>query len=171
MKAKLQMLSTALTAVALTAGHAEEEGTDGVKFNAGADFRLRQEIMANLPGLPGDAYSQTPSVRAKSRNQLRMRPRVYFSAESGPFTLYARIADEFRIRNLSDHYDIVTDKSVSSADQFQSSFGFADSALSQNQNTFTVYIDQNAVHRQAGSKFHTQITYYFDHEGTGRTFG
>ena len=96
MKAKLQMLSTALTAVALTAGHAEEEGTDGVKFNAGADFRLRQEIMANLPGLPGDAYSQTPSVRAKSRNQLRMRPRVYFSAESGPFTLYARIADEFR---------------------------------------------------------------------------
>lgn len=96
MKAKLQMLSTALAAAALTAGHAEEEGTDGVKFNAGADFRLRQEIMANLPGLPGDAYSQTPSVRAKSRNQLRMRPRVYFSAESGPFTLYARIADEFR---------------------------------------------------------------------------
>lgn len=67
-----------------------------MKFDAGADFRIRQEIMANLPGLPGDAYSQTPTVRAKSRNQIRMRPRVYFSAETGPFTLYARIADEFR---------------------------------------------------------------------------
>lgn len=96
MKAKLQLLSTALAAAALATGHAEEEDADGVRFNAGADFRIRQEIMANLPGLPGDAYSQTPSVRAKSRNQLRMRPRVYFSAESGPFTLYARIADEFR---------------------------------------------------------------------------
>lgn len=96
MKAKLQLLSTALAAAALATCHAEEEDAAGVKFNAGADFRIRQEIMANLPGLPGDAYSQTPSVRAKSRNQIRMRPRVCFSAESGPFMLYARIADEFR---------------------------------------------------------------------------
>ena len=96
MKTRLKLLSTTLVAATLATGHAEEEEAHCVKFDAGADFRIRQEIMANLPGLPGDAYSQTPTVRAKSRNQIRMRPRVYFSAETGPFTLYARIADEFR---------------------------------------------------------------------------
>ena len=96
MKTRLKLLSTTLVAATLATGHAEEEEAHCVKFDAGADFRIRQEIMANLPGLPGDAYSQTPTVRAKSRNQIRMRPRAYFSAETGPFTLYARIADEFR---------------------------------------------------------------------------
>ncbi len=65
-------------------------------FSAGADFRVRQEIMNNLPGMPGDAYSATPSQRAKFRNQIRFRPRVWFAAETGPFRLYTRVTDEFR---------------------------------------------------------------------------
>lgn len=65
-------------------------------LSAGADFRIRQEIMDNLPGMPGDAYSATPTLRAKYRNQIRFRPRVWFAAETGPFRLYARVADEFR---------------------------------------------------------------------------
>ena len=73
-----------------------EDGSANVKFDAGADFRIRQEVMRNLPGLPGDEYSQTPSARAKSRNQIRMRPRVYASLSAGDFTVYARLADEFR---------------------------------------------------------------------------
>ena len=71
-------------------------GAEWPDVDFGADFRIRQEIMGNLPGLPGDAYSQTPSVRAQSRNQLRMRPRVWMSLESGPFSLYTRLTDEFR---------------------------------------------------------------------------
>ena len=71
-------------------------GAEWPDVDFGADLRIRQEIMGNLPGLPGDAYSLTPSVRAKSRNQLRIRPRVWMSLESGPFSLYTRLADEFR---------------------------------------------------------------------------
>ena len=72
------------------------EQTEYLNIELGADFRIRQEIMGNLPGLPGDEYSQTPSVRAKSRNQLRMRPRAWVELNAGPFRLYSRIADEFR---------------------------------------------------------------------------
>ena len=74
-----------------------EESDSGWQFDAGADFRIRQEIMDNLPGLPGDAYSMTPSLRAAYRNQIRMRPRVWVELENGPFRLYSRLADEFRL--------------------------------------------------------------------------
>lgn len=52
--------------------------------------------MDNLPGLPGDPNSMTPAVRVAYRNQLRFRPRAWLSAESGPFRVYFRVADEFR---------------------------------------------------------------------------
>lgn len=52
--------------------------------------------MDNLPGLPGDAHSMTPATRVAYRNQFRFRPRVWLSAETGPFRVYARVADEFR---------------------------------------------------------------------------
>lgn len=66
------------------------------RFNAGADFRLRQELMDNLPGLPGDPYSLTPGQHTKNRNQFRIRPRVYMEVGKGPVSLYTRLADEFR---------------------------------------------------------------------------
>ena len=65
-------------------------------FSAGGDFRLRQELMDNLPGLPGDPYSLTPAKHTANRNQFRIRPRLWASVEKGPFRLYTRIADEFR---------------------------------------------------------------------------
>lgn len=83
-------------ALALAASICWADDDSRPDVNLGADFRIRQEIMGNLPGLPGYAYSQTPSVRAKSRNQIRMRPRVWMSLDSGPFSLYVRLADEFR---------------------------------------------------------------------------
>lgn len=70
---------------------------DRLRIDAGADFRIRQEIMDNLPGLPGGGpYAMTTTDRVKFRNQIRMRPRVWLAAECGPFRLYARLADEFR---------------------------------------------------------------------------
>ena len=91
-QAKLMAIAFALAAYACRG----DGDTVSPNFDFGADFRIRQEIMGNLPGLPGDAYSQTPAVRAKSRNQIRMRPRVWMSMETGPFSLYARLTDEFR---------------------------------------------------------------------------
>ena len=66
------------------------------KFNAGADFRMRQEMMDNIPGNPGDIYSIAPVKRGKNKNQMRFRPRAWFAVENGPFRLYSRITDEFR---------------------------------------------------------------------------
>ena len=70
---------------------------DSWRIDAGADFRIRQEIMDNLPGLPGGGpYAMTTTDRVKFRNQIRMRPRVWLEFERGPFRLYTRLADEFR---------------------------------------------------------------------------
>lgn len=69
---------------------------DAWDFDAGADFRLRQEMMDNLPGNPNGPYAVLPAVRSKNKNHIRIRPRVWFAAENGPFRFYTRLADEFR---------------------------------------------------------------------------
>lgn len=66
------------------------------KFNAGADFRVRHEMMDNIPGNPGDMYSVSPVKRGGNKNQIRFRPRAWFTVENGPFRIYSRITDEFR---------------------------------------------------------------------------
>ena len=68
----------------------------GWNFNAGADLRVRQEMMDNIPGNPGSIYSIAPTKRGSNKNQIRIRPRVWFAVENGPFRLYSRITDEFR---------------------------------------------------------------------------
>ena len=74
-----------------------EETEPSWSFDVGGDFRLRQEIMNNLPGLPGGGpYAMTTTERVKYRNQFRIRPRVWFEVENGPFRLFTRLADEFR---------------------------------------------------------------------------
>jgi hypothetical protein len=83
-----------LAACAAPAEGTEPEG--GWKFSAGADLRIRHEMMDNLPGNPGDPYSLTPGLRTKNRNQMRFRPRVFMELQKGPFKLYTRLADEFR---------------------------------------------------------------------------
>ena len=55
----------ALAAVAEPADEIATERESPVRFNAGADFRLRQEIMDNLPGLPGGGpYAMTTTESA-----------------------------------------------------------------------------------------------------------
>ena len=71
-------------------------GTGNWEFDAGADFRVRHEMMDNIPGNPGDIYSVVPAERCGNKNQIRFRPRVWFSAGNGPFRIYSRITDEFR---------------------------------------------------------------------------
>ena len=98
---KTQMLTLAACAVLAAVAEPADETATGrespVRFDAGADFRLRQEIMDNLPGLPGGGpYAMTTTERAKYRNQMRFRPRAWFEVETGPLRLYARITDEFR---------------------------------------------------------------------------
>ena len=91
-------MKTQLTCAVLgaTLTLAAEEPTTDPALSFGADFRVRHEIVGNLPGLPGSATAMTPSLRTAYRNQFRFRPRLWFAAETGPFRLYARIADEFR---------------------------------------------------------------------------
>lgn len=81
--------------------NAKEAGTNLINhsdfnFNIGADFRVRQEIMDNIPGNPGSIYSLLPVKRSGNANHVRFRPRIWFELENGPFRLYTRFTDEFR---------------------------------------------------------------------------
>ena len=70
------------------------------EFDLGADLRIRQELMKNVPGLPGGGWLST----AKSgpfRNQMRFRPDVWFelkasSEKMGKWRIYTKLTDEFR---------------------------------------------------------------------------
>ena len=68
-------------------------------FDAGADLRIRQEIMDNVPGLPGGGVLSS-SERNKI-NHMRFRPRIWGeikgeTEEWGKWRLYTRITDEMR---------------------------------------------------------------------------
>ena len=65
--------------VSVTASLASAE-TNSVVVNAGADLRVRQEIMHNIPGLPGAPGAMMPRVYKKDVNHIRFRPRVWPSA-------------------------------------------------------------------------------------------
>lgn len=70
------------------------------EFDAGADLRIREELMENVPGLPGGGLLST-AARGEFRNHIRFRPRVWgemkFEKEDlGKFRLYVRLTDEFR---------------------------------------------------------------------------
>ena len=72
------------------------DGADGWAFDAGADLRIRQEIMHNVPGLPGGGLLSTAPY-GKTRNHVRFRPRVWAELRGGEhWRLYARVTDEFR---------------------------------------------------------------------------
>ena len=69
-------------------------------FNAGADLRIRQELIKNVPGLPGGGVLNG-NVRGPFTNHMRFRPRVWgeisgVSEDAGEWRLYMRLADEFR---------------------------------------------------------------------------
>ena len=61
----------------------------GLKFDGGADIRLRDEMKEHLPG--------TGLTEKKFENVVRVRPRVWGSASYEDYTLYGKLADEFRM--------------------------------------------------------------------------
>lgn len=65
-------------------------------FDAGADLRIRQEIMRNVPGLPGGGVLY-PQIRRNYLNHMRFRPRVWGELRAfDKWRLYARLTDEMR---------------------------------------------------------------------------
>ena len=84
------------TEAAEKAPPAEVEKKDGWSFAAGADLRVRQEIMDNIPGLPGGGLlSRAPY--SKVRNHIRFRPDVWAELKAGDdWRFFAKLTDEFR---------------------------------------------------------------------------
>ena len=69
-------------------------------FDAGADLRIRQELVGNVAGMPGGGV-QLPTRRDDFTDHIRFRPRVWgestlVTENAGVFRLYARVMDEFR---------------------------------------------------------------------------
>ena len=72
----------------------------GVDFDAGADLRIRQELMENVPGLPNGGLLMR-SVRGKFTQHMRFRPRIWGELKGvtenwGAWRLYTRFTDEIR---------------------------------------------------------------------------
>ena len=63
-------------------------GESKLRFDAGADLRVRQEIMHNIPTISGG--------RKEALNHIRVRPRVWGRLDYEDFGLYVRLVDEFR---------------------------------------------------------------------------
>ena len=86
-------MSFAVVASAVFLSHAD---TNAVSFDAGADLRIRQEIMKNVPGTPGGGVL-SPVARNKSKNHMRFRARVWGELSLGEhFRLFSRFTDEPR---------------------------------------------------------------------------
>ena len=94
----LCVLAAALAAGAQTNAVPEMTTTEssGLEADAGADLRVRQEIMHNVVGNPGDAGAMMPRAYKKNVNHIRFRPRVWGRLDYENFTLYGRLVDEFR---------------------------------------------------------------------------
>jgi len=92
------LLSAALAAGAQTNAVPEMTTAEssGLRADAGADLRVRQEIMHNVVGNPGDAGAMMPRAYKKNINHIRFRPRVWGRLDYENFTLYGRLVDEFR---------------------------------------------------------------------------
>ena len=79
----------------------QESDDSGLSFNAGADLRIRQEIMDHVPGNPYGGFRAFRFRESGYRNHIRFRPRVWAEVKgdagsAGLWTLYGRLADEFR---------------------------------------------------------------------------
>jgi len=69
-------------------------------FDAGADLRIRHEIMQNVPGLPGGGVLLN-APRIDFKQHMRFRPRVWgevrgTASDGSQWRLYTRLTDEFR---------------------------------------------------------------------------
>ena len=55
----------------------QESDESGLSFNAGADLRIRQEIMDHVPGNPNGGFRAFRFRESGYRNHIRFRPRVW----------------------------------------------------------------------------------------------
>jgi hypothetical protein len=73
------------------------QNKSSISFDAGAALRVRQEIMGNVPALPGGFLGKPGVIRSKTKNQLRVRPSLWFEIkEAEKWRIYARVTDEMR---------------------------------------------------------------------------
>jgi len=90
-----QMLAFCALSLAAPLAHGEDEGGP-VTADFGADLRVRQEIMKNVPGLPGGGNLQRAAA-GPYRNHMRFRPRVWGELDfAESMRIYMRLTDEFR---------------------------------------------------------------------------
>ena len=88
------------TAAALLCGASLGSLRAEITFDVGADLRIRQELMKNVPGLPGGGWlSRAPY--GPFRNQVRFRPDVWFDVKGvtenyGTWRIFTKLTDEFR---------------------------------------------------------------------------
>jgi len=92
----LHKLAFLLPVAALSASLAE----GGVGFDAGADLRVRQELIQNVPGLPNGGVLM-PKARSGFTDHMRFRPRVWGdlkleTEDAGKYRIFTRFTDEFR---------------------------------------------------------------------------
>lgn len=94
------LAALAVTIACRAETNAVPEGTtaeaSALAFDAGADLRVRQEIMHNVPGLPGAPGAVMPRAYKEMQNHIRYRPRVWARLDTERFTLYGRLVDEMR---------------------------------------------------------------------------
>ena len=69
--------------------------SSALAFDAGVDLRIRQELMENVPCLPGSDMPAAAS-RGEFTNHIRFRPRIWGEVKFENFRLYTRLTDEFR---------------------------------------------------------------------------
>ena len=99
---KKLMVAAVMAAGAAMAGEVKEgvtvEEDSPFEFNAGADVRIRQEIMHNVPTLPGGGMVGNPAVKKlEAKNQMRFRVRAWGEVKAGDnWRLYTRLCDEMR---------------------------------------------------------------------------
>ena len=76
----------------------EMEDESLFKFDAGADVRIRQEIMHNIPTLPGGGMVGNPAVKKlEAKNQMRFRVRAWGEVTYGEhWRFYTRLCNEMR---------------------------------------------------------------------------
>ncbi|MEI7945154.1 MAG: hypothetical protein WCJ02_00580, partial [bacterium] len=62
-----------------------QAATGGLRWDAGADIRLQEEMYENIPGVLGGDF----------HNYFRLRTRAWGQVENDDFRLYLRFANEF----------------------------------------------------------------------------
>lgn len=77
------------TNAAAKAEQVVKPGESGLKLDGGGDLRFRDELKHELPG--------TGVTAKKFENLLRLRSRLWGSAAYEDYTLYGRLANEFRV--------------------------------------------------------------------------